>query len=134
MAQYDVHEHPGERMRRDYPFVIKLQSDLLASLDTCVIAPLRRIERVTPIRRLNPEFEIAGIKGRTGSNGDRWDQARIVGAACLESGERALCHHGGARFDADRRVTATPRYVSGVMTVGSGTERSPFLLRQMYLL
>lgn len=62
MAQYDVHEHPGERVRRDYPFVIELQSNLLASLDTCVIAPLRRIERVTPIRRLNPEFEVSGIK------------------------------------------------------------------------
>jgi toxin CcdB len=62
MAQHDVHEHPGERMRRDYPFVIELQSDLLVSLDTCVIAPLRRLELVTPIRRLNPVFEVEGIK------------------------------------------------------------------------
>lgn len=61
MAQHDVHEHPGERMRREYPFVIELQSDLLVSLDVCVIAPLRRLELVTPIRRLNPVFDVQGI-------------------------------------------------------------------------
>ena len=62
MAQHDVHEHPGERMRREYPLVIELQSDLLVSLDVCVIAPLRRLELITPIRRLNPVFDVQGIK------------------------------------------------------------------------
>ena len=49
-------------MRREYPFVIELQSDLLVSLDMCVIAPLRRLELITPIRRLNPVFDVQGIK------------------------------------------------------------------------
>lgn len=61
VAQYDVYEHPGERLRAEYPFVIDLQADLLSSLDTRVIAPLRRAELVPAIKRLNPGFTIDGI-------------------------------------------------------------------------
>ncbi|CAD5260466.1 Toxin CcdB [Bosea sp. 62] len=62
MAQYDVYEHPGERLRAEYPFVIDLQADLLSSFDTRVIVPLRRAELLPAIKRLNPSFTVDGIK------------------------------------------------------------------------
>jgi toxin CcdB len=62
VAQYDVYEHPGERLRAEYPFVIDLQAGLLSSLDTRVIAPLRRAELLPAIKRLNPGFTINGAK------------------------------------------------------------------------
>lgn len=62
MAQHDVYEHPGIKLRAEYPFVVALQSDLLASLDTCVVAPLRRAGLTPAIRRLNPEFVVMGVK------------------------------------------------------------------------
>jgi toxin CcdB len=61
VAQYDVYEHPGERLRAEYPFIIDLQTDLLSSLDTRVIVPLRRAELLPAIKRLNPSFTIDGI-------------------------------------------------------------------------
>lgn len=62
MAQYDVYEHPGERLRAEYPFVIDLQADPPSSLDTRVITPLRRTQLLPAIKRLNPGFTIDGMK------------------------------------------------------------------------
>lgn len=52
----------SRRLRAEYPIVIDLQADLLSSLDTRVIAPLRRAELLPAIKRLNPGFTIDGVK------------------------------------------------------------------------
>lgn len=38
--QFDVYENPSPRMRDVYPYVLDLQSDLLSSLATRMVAPL----------------------------------------------------------------------------------------------
>lgn len=38
--QYDVYDNPSPRMRDQYPYVVDIQSDLLSSLATRMVAPL----------------------------------------------------------------------------------------------
>ena len=62
MSQFDVHENRDEETSADFPYLVDLQSELLSSLATTVVAPLAS-NRVLPIplRRLNPEFTIEGV-------------------------------------------------------------------------
>ena len=62
MAQWDVYANPSARTRADLPYLVVVQSDLLASLSTRFVAPLAR-SRATPAglpRSLAPGFEVAG--------------------------------------------------------------------------
>lgn len=64
MAQFDVHRNPEASTRARIPFVVDLQSDLLADLPTRLVAPLRLRDdaiRNAP-RRLCPVFEIDGVE------------------------------------------------------------------------
>ncbi len=38
--QFDVHRNPSPRMREEYPFVLDIQSDLLAGLPSRMVMPL----------------------------------------------------------------------------------------------
>ena len=38
--QYDVYPNPSPRMRHEYPYLVDIQSDLLSSLATRMVAPL----------------------------------------------------------------------------------------------
>ena len=61
MKQFDIADNPfpGSRVRQ--PFLLVLQSDLLAkSLDTVVVAPLEPAAAGTFADRLNPHVEIDG--------------------------------------------------------------------------
>jgi toxin CcdB len=62
MAQWDVHANPSPQARALIPFVVVLQSDLLAELPTRLVAPLSRSTVAMPQlpKRLAPRFEIAG--------------------------------------------------------------------------
>ena len=40
MAQWDVYQNPSERARGELPFVVDVQSDLLAGLRTRLVVPL----------------------------------------------------------------------------------------------
>lgn len=60
MAQFDVHELRGATS--DTRFVVDLQSDLLGSLDTRIVAPLRAIDSRPRIGKLNPSVEIGGAR------------------------------------------------------------------------
>jgi toxin CcdB len=58
MAQFDVH-----RLAGDDSLVIDCQSDLLNHLDGRLVVPLmRRRESPSPMRRLNPIFQIEGTE------------------------------------------------------------------------
>jgi toxin CcdB len=62
MAQWDVHANPSPRARERIPYVVVLQSELLAELPTRLVVPLSRSEvqaRALP-ERLTPRFEVAG--------------------------------------------------------------------------
>ena len=53
MAQFDVHRNPG---RGPYTFVVDVQADMLAQLDTRVVVPMITKARYAgaPLRRLDP--------------------------------------------------------------------------------
>jgi toxin CcdB len=62
VAQWDVYANPSARTRADLPYLVVVQSDLLASLSTRFVAPLAR-SRATVAglpKSLAPVFEIAG--------------------------------------------------------------------------
>lgn len=63
MAQFDVHRNPEPATRDRVPYVVDLQSDLLADLPTRLVAPLRvRDETMKSApRRLCPSFEVRGV-------------------------------------------------------------------------
>ena len=58
--QYDVYPNPSPRMRDVYPFVIDIQSDLLAALATRMVVPLAvtAITRAELPHRLCPVFTL----------------------------------------------------------------------------
>jgi toxin CcdB len=61
MHQFDVLVNPFPRSRERQPFLVALQSDLLAhTLDTVVVAPLERAETGSFVDRLNPRVTVEG--------------------------------------------------------------------------
>ena len=60
MAQFDVYRNDNARSRDAFPYMLDLQSDMLAALLTRVIAPLEPLTADPPMRRLNPIFTIEG--------------------------------------------------------------------------
>ena len=59
MAQFDVCLNPNPDSSVAIPYLLELQSDLLESVHTSVVAPLAlRPLRGQPAKYLNPEFEI----------------------------------------------------------------------------
>jgi toxin CcdB len=58
MAQFDVHRNP-EQQRKDIPYVVDIQSDLLWNLPTRLVAPLILASRFgPPVGRLHPRFVV----------------------------------------------------------------------------
>jgi toxin CcdB len=61
MAQYPVLRNRDPRSRAEVPFLLDVQSDLLAGLATRVVVPLIEASHFgKPARRLNPAFDIEG--------------------------------------------------------------------------
>ena len=61
MAQFDVLRNPRGG---DYPFLLDVQSELLARLATRVVVPLITLKRygARPITRLNPTAKVRGVE------------------------------------------------------------------------
>ena len=61
MAQFDVYENLNELTRKDIPFLLDLQADLLNDLATRIVAPLKRASAIhKPIAHLHPAFHLLG--------------------------------------------------------------------------
>ena len=61
MKQFDIVANPFPKSRDRQPYLVTLQSDLLArSLDTVVVAPLEPAKSSTFADRLNPRVEVDG--------------------------------------------------------------------------
>lgn len=62
MAQWDVFVNPSPRMREQIPYLVVLQSDLLAALGTRLVAPLARNAPASPGMpvRLMPQVQVGG--------------------------------------------------------------------------
>jgi toxin CcdB len=61
MPQFDVYRNPDRTTQARIPYVVTLQSGLLADLDHHVVAPLRIAEdaSIVPVLRLNPLVVVA---------------------------------------------------------------------------
>jgi len=59
MAQFSVHRNDNPHTSREYPYLLNVQNDILASLHTCVVVPLG--VNLKPIRHLNPTFQVEGM-------------------------------------------------------------------------
>lgn len=62
MPQWDVYANPVERSRARLPYLVVVQSDLLAQLPTRLVVPLSRsgVAAEHLPQRLVPKFELAG--------------------------------------------------------------------------
>jgi len=60
MAQFDVYENTNRATAELFPYLLDVQNDLLDDLRTRVVVPLG--VGMSPIRHLNPTFEIEGKK------------------------------------------------------------------------
>ena len=57
-SQFDVYPNPSARGRRERPFVVVLQVNRLADIQTRLVAPLVAETEMSPVPRLNPKFTI----------------------------------------------------------------------------
>lgn len=62
MAQFYVYDNKNPASRKQYPYLLDIQSDLLSELRTTVVVPLCPAELAEgmQISRLNPSLEING--------------------------------------------------------------------------
>lgn len=56
MAQFDIYTNSNADSAAEFPYLLDIQADILSSLETRVVIPLR--ENVNAIQHLNPEFTI----------------------------------------------------------------------------
>lgn len=59
MRQFDVYAKPGKSTRRDYPFIVDIQSDIISNLAARIVVPLRRKTgfKKEELQRLTPTIE-----------------------------------------------------------------------------
>ena len=61
MARFDVYRNPEPTRSADVPYLLDVQCDMLAGLDSRIVIPLRRVDRFSTVglpRNLAPIFEI----------------------------------------------------------------------------
>jgi toxin CcdB len=105
MAQWDVYANPSPRMREVLPLVVVLQSDLLDSLGTRLIAPLAvpSPQRIGVPHRMCPVLDFQG------------ESYVLVAQESAPIDARALRHPlGSLRDQAHRIVDALDAVISGV--------------------
>jgi len=64
VAHFDIYPNPGHTKKSDVPYLLEVQSDLLDTLDSRVVVPLRRVDRFDKValpKNLAPVFEIDGL-------------------------------------------------------------------------
>ena len=64
MPQFTVYRNKNHKSKREIPYLLDIQSDLLGELRTRVVVPLyqKKSTHIKPMSRLTPEFEIEGRK------------------------------------------------------------------------
>jgi toxin CcdB len=62
MSQFDVYENKNDATRRAYPYLLNIQSEVLAALNTRMVLPLAREAglKAKDIERLTPKVEYQG--------------------------------------------------------------------------
>lgn len=60
MAQFDVYENKNEMTKDNFPYIIDIQNNILKSLSSRVVIPMRKSNKTINI--LNPKFNINGTE------------------------------------------------------------------------
>jgi len=61
MAQFDVYPNPNHATRKNIPYLLDVQADLLDAMATRVVVPLILAEIMGQgVKQLNPHFKIKG--------------------------------------------------------------------------
>ena len=60
--QFDIVENQNQGTRDLYPFLLVLQHDLVASVQSVIVAPLVRADRAPTTSRLHPSLDVAGSR------------------------------------------------------------------------
>lgn len=62
MAQWTLHRNPNSATRKEIPYLLDVQSDLLSALGTRIVVPVftRKAAPARTITRLTPELSFAG--------------------------------------------------------------------------
>jgi len=103
-VQFTVFDNADARTRDAAPYLLDVQSDLIAKAQTCVVVPLIALARAgQPIDRLMPVFELLGRE---------WvmDTLQLAGVPRRTLGP-AVADLGGERA---RILTALDMMVSGI--------------------
>ena len=60
MAQFSVHQNKNKATQARYPLLLNIQNDLLATMQTCVVVPLTKVETMThsPFSKLTPILSV----------------------------------------------------------------------------
>jgi len=62
MAQFDVYPNPNPATRKNIPYLLDVQADLLDTMATRVVVPLVLAEVMGQgVKQLNPHFKIKGV-------------------------------------------------------------------------
>lgn len=90
MARFDVHENPADP--GDVPLLVNVQNDYFADIRTRVVIPLVPVKDFgTPVRRLNPVFDIAGVRYALATTDiagtDRYQLGKVVASLEAERDE-----------------------------------------------
>jgi toxin CcdB len=62
MTQFAVYQNKNKATQNDYPFLLNIQTDLLSSMQTCVVVPLMPVQIMThaPMNVLTPILPVQG--------------------------------------------------------------------------
>lgn len=62
MSQFAVYQNNNKATQAAYPFLLNIQNDLLASMQTCVVVPLTPVKTMAhqPISKLTPVLLVQG--------------------------------------------------------------------------
>ena len=60
--QFDVFANPDKRSAETHPYLIVLQSEAVAGIETCVVAPLVSSRSIKFLERMLPEVTVKGTR------------------------------------------------------------------------
>lgn len=62
MVQFSVYENKNKATQVRFPFLLNIQNDLLATMQTCVVVPLTPVQTMThsPMNKLTPVLIVQG--------------------------------------------------------------------------
>lgn len=62
MAQFSVYQNKNKATQQAYPYLLSIQTDLLATMQTCVVVPLTSLQAIShqPMSKLTPILTVQG--------------------------------------------------------------------------